>query len=116
MSMRIRSKERVSEKDAAKWAWRWSIGLVLIIGLFPLVGAFIGELIALALGCTVDMPSLSNCSRPNAFLEAMSGSLMGMIRWALMTVPMAIVVLVGLAVTYTIQKKRAEMKRDEAKR
>lgn len=35
MSMRMRSKERVSEQDAKKWAWRWSIGLVLIIGLFP---------------------------------------------------------------------------------
>lgn len=108
MSMRIRSKERISEKEASKWAWRWSVGLVLIIGLFPLVGAFVGELIALALGCTVDMPNLSNCTRPNAFFEAMSGSLMGMIRWAVMTVPLAIVTLVGLAVTFTILKKRAE--------
>jgi hypothetical protein len=108
MSMRMRSKERVSEQDAKKWAWRWSIGLVLIIGLFPLVGAFVGELIARALGCVVDFPLLGACARPNGFLESLSASLMGMIRWAIISVPMAIVTLVGLAITYIITKKRSE--------
>ncbi|MBO6675725.1 MAG: hypothetical protein JJ908_11680 [Rhizobiales bacterium] len=108
MSMRMRSKERVSEQDAKKWAWRWSIGLVLIIGLFPLVGAFFGELIARALGCVIDFPQLGACARPNAFLESFAQSLMGMIRWALISVPMAIVTLVGLAITYVITKKRSE--------
>ncbi|MFK7791036.1 MAG: hypothetical protein AB8B88_00045 [Devosiaceae bacterium] len=108
MSLRMRSKERISEADAKRWAWRWSIGLVLIIGLFPLVGAFAGELIARALGCVVDFPNLGTCARPNAFLEAMSASLMGMIRWAIISVPTAILTLVGLAITYTIMKKRGE--------
>jgi nitrate reductase NapE component len=67
MSMRMRSKERVSEQDAKKWAWRWSIGLVLIIGLFPLVGAFVGELIARALGCVVDFPCLAPARARTAF-------------------------------------------------
>jgi hypothetical protein len=33
---------------------------------------------------------------------------MGMIRWAIISVPMAIVTLVGLAITYIITKKRSE--------
>lgn len=106
MSMRMRSKERMSEAEAKRWAWRWSIGLVLVIGLFPLAGAFFGELIALALGCTVDMPNLSACTRPNPFLEGFSVSLMSMINWAIITVPLAVLTLVGLAVTYTIMNKR----------
>lgn len=108
MSMRMRSKERVSEQDAKKWAWRWSIGLVLIIGLFPLVGAFVGELIARALGCVVEFPQLGACSRPNPFLESLSLSLMGMIRWAIISVPAAVITLVGLAVTFSVLKKRGE--------
>jgi hypothetical protein len=108
MSLRMRSKERVSEEEARRWAWRWSIGLVLVIGLFPLVGAFTGELIARALGCVVDFPQLGACARPNGFLESLSLSLMGMIRWAIISVPMAIVTLVGIAITYIITKKRSE--------
>ena len=108
MSMRMRSRERMSEKDAARWAWRWSIGLVLIIGLFPLLGAFVGELVALALGCEVDFPSLSACARPSPFLEGFARSLMGMIRWAIITVPLAILVLVGLAGVYTAMKRKGD--------
>lgn len=109
MSMRMRSRERISEQEAKRWAWRWSIGLVLVIGLFPLVGAFVGELIARALGCEVSFPEIVGvCARPNAFLEGMATSLMGMIRWAIMTVPLTIVTLVGLAITYVILKKRGE--------
>ncbi|MEM1285598.1 MAG: hypothetical protein AAGH43_09440 [Pseudomonadota bacterium] len=109
MSLRMRSKERISEQEAKRWAWRWSIGLVLIIGLFPLVGAFFGELIARALGCEINFPEIVGvCARPNAFLEGMATSLMGMIQWAIMTVPMAILTLVGLAITYVILKKRGE--------
>ncbi|WP_375572324.1 hypothetical protein ABWH92_03890 [Ahrensia marina] len=106
MGFRRGSKERLSEAEAKRWAWRWSIGLVLVIGLFPLVGALVGELIAILLGCTVDMPNLSDCTRPNAFLESFSASLMSMINWAILTVPLAIATLVGLAITYTIMKKR----------
>lgn len=106
MGFRRGSKERLSEAEAKRWAWRWSIGLVLIIGLFPLVGAFVGELIALAMGCTVDMPTMSGCTRSSTFLESFATSLMSMINWAILTVPLAVVTLVGLAVTYTIMKKR----------
>ncbi len=108
MSMRMRSRERMSDKEANRWAWRWSIGLILIIALFPVVAALLGELIAMALGCQVAVPSLSNCTRPNAFLESFALTLMGMIRWAIITVPTAIVALVGLFITYQITKKRAE--------
>lgn len=106
MGFRRGSKERLSEAEAKRWAWRWSIGLVLIIGLFPLVGAFVGELIAIAMGCTVDMPNVSDCTRSSTFLESFAASLMSMINWAILTVPLAVVTLVGLAVTYTIMKKR----------
>lgn len=106
--MRMRSRERASEADASRWAWRWSIGLVLVVGLFPLAAAFFGELIARGLGCEVNFPQLGACTRSSTFLESFAGSMMSMIRWAMITVPTAIIVLVGLAITYAIGKKRGE--------
>ena len=89
-------------------AWVWSIGLVLFIGLTPLAAAFLGELIAILMDCEIDFPNLGECSRSNDFFRSFSIWLMAMIRWAIITVPSAIVTLIGLFVTYSIMKKRDE--------
>ena len=89
-------------------AWVWSVGLVLFIGLTPLAAAFLGELIAILMGCEIDFPTLGECTRPNDFFRSFSIWLMAMIRWAIITVPSAIVTLIGLFVTYSIMKKRDE--------
>ena len=107
MSMRMRSREKASDKEAKRWAWRASIALVLIIGLFPLVGAFAGELLARAIGCTVDFP-FASCANPDGFFASFAVALMSMIRWAVISVPMAGLTMLGLYIVYTIQKKREE--------
>ena len=89
-------------------AWVWSIGLVLFIGLTPLAAAFLGELIAILMDCEIDFPNLGECARSNGFFRSFSIWLMAMIRWAIITVPSAIVTLIGLFVTYSIMKKRDE--------
>ena len=89
-------------------AWLWSVGLVLFIGLVPLAAAFLGELIAILMDCEIDFPNLGECTRSNGFFRSFSIWLMAMIRWAIITVPSAIVTLIGLFVTYSIMKKRDE--------
>ncbi|MEM6711542.1 MAG: hypothetical protein AAF590_04600 [Pseudomonadota bacterium] len=91
-----------------KGPWLWSIGIVIFIGLTPVVAAFVGELMALAMGCTVEIPNLRDCARGIPFFESFSLWLMQMIAWAIITVPCAIAVLVGLAISHTIIKKREE--------
>lgn len=88
--------------------WRWSIGIVLFIGLVPLAAAFVGELLARIMGCEVAFPQLGSCSRGIEFFESLSIWLMAMIRWAIITVPATLITLLGLAVTHTILKKREE--------
>ncbi|MEM6383333.1 MAG: hypothetical protein AAF739_11715 [Pseudomonadota bacterium] len=107
MSMRMRSREKASEQEAKRWAWRASIALVLIIGLFPLVGAFLGEIVARILGCAVNFP-IATCANPDGFFASFANALMSMIAWAIISVPMAALTLVGLYIVYTIQKKREE--------
>ena len=87
-------------------AWLWSVGLVLTIGLAPLLAAFLGEVLAMAMGCEVDFPQLGACSRDTDFLRSFAIWLMAMIRWAIITVPTAILTLVGLAITFSVLKKR----------
>lgn len=89
-------------------AWLWSIGLVLFIGLTPLVAAFLGELMGILMGCEVDFPRLGECTRSTDFLRSFTIWLMATIRWAIITVPAAMITLVGLAVTYSLMKKRGE--------
>jgi hypothetical protein len=91
--------------------WRWSIGLVLFIGLVPLAAAFLGELLARAMGCEIAFPQLGACSRGIEFFESLSIWLMAMIRWAIITIPAALITLLGLVVTHTILKKRQERER-----
>lgn len=88
--------------------WRWSVALVLFIGLVPLAAAFVGELMARAMGCEIAFPQLGTCSRGIEFFESLSIWLMAMIRWAFITVPTALVTLFGLVITYVILKKREE--------
>jgi len=102
------SNSRRSGPTESRTPWAWSVGLVLFIGLAPLVAAFLGELIALAMGCEVAIPELGACSRGVAFFESLSMWLMAMIRWAIITVPAAVITLVGLAVTFAVLKKRGE--------
>ena len=89
-------------------AWGWSVGLVLVIGLTPLVAAFLGELLAILMGCEVDFPRLGACTRGIDAFTSLSIWLMAMIRWAVITVPAALVTLVGLAISFAIMKKRGE--------
>ncbi|GAB5509660.1 MAG: hypothetical protein Rhims3KO_10610 [Hyphomicrobiales bacterium] len=105
---RINRRPARDEKKDSRTSWKWSIGLVLFIGLVPLAAAFIGELLARAMGCEVAFPQLGSCSRGIEFFESLSIWLMAMIRWAIISIPAALVTLLGLGVTYTILKKRAE--------
>lgn len=105
---RISRRSDRDEKKDPRTAWKWSIGLVLFIGLVPLAAAFIGELLARAMGCEIAFPQLGSCSRGIEFFESLSIWLMAMIRWAIITVPAALITLLGLVVVYTILKKRDE--------
>lgn len=105
---RLNRRSERDKKQDSRTSWKWSIGLVLFIGLVPLAAAFIGELMARAMGCEIAFPQLGSCSRGIEFFESLSIWLMAMIRWAIITVPAALVTLLGLVVTFTILKKREE--------
>lgn len=107
---RINPRSRRDEKKDSRTPWKWSIGLVLFIGLVPLAAAFVGELLARAMGCEIAFPQLGACSRGIEFFESLAIWLMAMIRWAIITIPAALITLLGLVVTYTILKKREERK------
>ncbi|MEM1288249.1 MAG: hypothetical protein AAGH60_07855 [Pseudomonadota bacterium] len=102
----MRRPDAASEDEAKRAAWRWSIGVILFIGLAPLVAAVLGEVIARIMGCQVDFPRLSQCGLSNGFFESLATWLMLNIRWALVSVPAAIVALVGLGITWTVMKQR----------
>lgn len=105
---RINRRPGRDEKKDSRTSWKWSIGLVLFIGLIPLAAAFVGELMARAMGCEIAFPQLGSCTRGIEFFESLSIWLMAMIRWAIITVPAALITLLGLVVVYTILKKREE--------
>ena len=88
--------------------WAWSVGLVLLIGLSPLVAAFVGELLARAMGCEISFPQVGTCSRGFEFGRSLAMWLMAMIRWAIITVPTCVITLVGLAIAFGIMKKREQ--------
>lgn len=105
---RINRRPARDEKQDSRTSWKWSIGLVLFIGLVPLAAAFVGELLARAMGCEIAFPQLGACSRGIEFFESLAIWLMAMIRWAIVSVPAALVTLFGLGITFIILKKREE--------
>lgn len=108
MARRSKRSEQKADAPTSKVPWAWSIGLVLVIGLTPLVAAFLGELLGIIMGCEVAFPQLGSCTRGIAFFESLSIWLMAMIRWAIFTIPAALFTLVGLAISYSLLKKRGQ--------